>query len=143
MPGLEERVKIWQLQIHPTKTPLAPDVDFQRLAAKYAVSGGDIKNAVLKAAVAAAGEAGPAHEKRISQRHFEVAMDEVVAARSVMKQSVFDVAETVPRPTSTPETLNNLQSIEARWRSAVVLVVVLAGASFLVSLLALTLAFFR
>src|SRR5262245_2688883 len=28
MPGLEERVRIWQLQIHPTKTPLARDVDF-------------------------------------------------------------------------------------------------------------------
>src|SRR6185436_15689381 len=31
IPGVDERVQIWQLQIHPTKTPLAEDVDFQRL----------------------------------------------------------------------------------------------------------------
>ena len=41
--------KIWQLQIHPAKTPLAPYVDFRRLAEQYVVSGGDIKNAVIKA----------------------------------------------------------------------------------------------
>src|ERR1043166_1500616 len=50
MPGVEERAQIWQLQIHPKKTPLASDVDFQRLAERYVVSGGDIKNAVIKAA---------------------------------------------------------------------------------------------
>src|SRR5213079_1928576 len=49
MPGVEERAQIWQLQIHPKKTPLAPDVDFQRLAEQYVVSGGDITNAVIKA----------------------------------------------------------------------------------------------
>src|SRR2546430_6539136 len=32
MPGVEERAQIWQLQIHPKKTRLAPDVDFDRLA---------------------------------------------------------------------------------------------------------------
>src|SRR4029434_2500042 len=58
MPGVEERAQIWQLQIHPKKTPLAPDVDFRQLAERYAVSGGDIKNAVIKAAVAAAAEPG-------------------------------------------------------------------------------------
>src|SRR5262252_405005 len=70
MPGLEERVQIWQLQIHPTKTPLARDVDFQRLAEQHVVSGGDIKNAVIKAASAAAAEPGVDTEKRITQRHF-------------------------------------------------------------------------
>src|SRR6476469_1453168 len=68
MPGLEERAKIWRLQIHPTKTPLAPDVDFKRLAERYVVSGGDIKTAVIKAAAAAAAEPGPDLGKRISQR---------------------------------------------------------------------------
>src|SRR5688572_6405914 len=34
MPGVEERARIWQLQIHPTKTPMAPDVDFRWLAEK-------------------------------------------------------------------------------------------------------------
>jgi SpoVK/Ycf46/Vps4 family AAA+-type ATPase len=54
MPGVDERARIWPLQIHPSKTPLASDVDFVRLAEKYAISGGDIKNAVIKAASAAA-----------------------------------------------------------------------------------------
>ena len=54
IPGPEERARIWELQIHPKKTPLAPDVDFRRLAARYTLSGGDIKNAVLKAAAMAA-----------------------------------------------------------------------------------------
>jgi SpoVK/Ycf46/Vps4 family AAA+-type ATPase len=56
MPGVEERERIWQVQIHPAKTPLADDVSFRALAEQYAVSGGDIKNAVLKAAAAAAAE---------------------------------------------------------------------------------------
>jgi ATP-dependent 26S proteasome regulatory subunit len=68
MPGFEERVRIWQLQIHPQKTPLAPDVDFQQLAERYVVSGGDIKNAVIKAAAAAAAEPGPDVGKHIGQR---------------------------------------------------------------------------
>src|SRR3989449_10950388 len=45
MPRVEQRARIWQLQMHPKKTPLGPDVDFQRLAERYALSGGDIKNA--------------------------------------------------------------------------------------------------
>src|SRR5437764_10743260 len=44
MPGPEDRVRIWQLQVHPTRTPLAADVDFGQLAQRYAASGGDIKN---------------------------------------------------------------------------------------------------
>ena len=60
MPGVDERARIWQLQIHPKKTPLAPDVDFRRLAERYAISGGDIKNAVIKAAAAAAAGAAAA-----------------------------------------------------------------------------------
>jgi SpoVK/Ycf46/Vps4 family AAA+-type ATPase len=39
MPGVAERERIWELQIHPKKTPLAPDVDFRRLAERYVVSG--------------------------------------------------------------------------------------------------------
>jgi SpoVK/Ycf46/Vps4 family AAA+-type ATPase len=35
IPGPEERARIWELQIHPKKTPLAPDVDFKRLAERY------------------------------------------------------------------------------------------------------------
>src|SRR6188472_2050313 len=69
MPGVEERHRIWQLQIHPQKTPLARDVDFKHLAENFAMSGGDIKNAVIKAASAAAAEPGIDATKKIHQRH--------------------------------------------------------------------------
>jgi hypothetical protein len=53
------------------------------------MSGGDIKNAVIKAAAAAAGEAGAEVGKRISQQHFEQAAQDVLMAKSVMQQSLF------------------------------------------------------
>jgi len=86
MPGVEEREQIWKVQIHPAKTPLSPDVDFHALAERYAVSGGDIKNAVLKAATMAAGEPGADAAKSIRQAHLERAMDEVVSGKGVMQQ---------------------------------------------------------
>src|SRR5215204_5707674 len=89
MPGVEERERIWQVQLHPTKTPIADDVNFRALAERFAVSGGDIKNAVLKAALGAAAEPGPDVGKRIHQRHFATAMEEVVAAKAVMQQSIY------------------------------------------------------
>src|SRR5919201_3424184 len=76
MPGVEEREKIWRVQIHPSKTPLADDVDFRALAERYPVSGGDIKNAVLKAAQMAAAADGDDDEKQISQQHLAQAMEE-------------------------------------------------------------------
>lgn len=88
MPGPEERERIWRVQLHP-RTPLGEEVDFRALAEAYPVSGGDIKNAVLKAAQMAASEPGPDAEKRIRQHHFEAAMEEVLAAKSVMGQSLF------------------------------------------------------
>src|SRR5918996_204755 len=89
LPGEQERERIWRVQLHPTRTPLAEDVDFASLAARYAVSGGDIKNAVLKAATAAAAEPGRDDVKRIHQRHFERGIEEVIASRAVMQQSLF------------------------------------------------------
>jgi SpoVK/Ycf46/Vps4 family AAA+-type ATPase len=86
MPGVEEREKIWRVQMHPTLTPLAPDVDFRALAERYAVSGGDIRNAVLKAAMAAASEPGSDHMKRLSQRHLEDGIQDVQAGKRVMQQ---------------------------------------------------------
>jgi SpoVK/Ycf46/Vps4 family AAA+-type ATPase len=90
MPGAEERERIWQVQIHPRKTPLARDVNFRVLAQKYETSGGDIKNAVLKAASAAAAEPGSDVSKAIHQRHFERAIEDVLAGKSVMQQSLFE-----------------------------------------------------
>lgn len=90
MPDVEERERIWGVQLHSRKTPLAPDVDFRALAEAYPRSGGDIKNAVLKAAQIATVEPGPDSEKRIHQRHFIQGMAEVMAAENVMSQSLFD-----------------------------------------------------
>jgi hypothetical protein len=84
-----ERAQIWRVQLHPARTPLAPDVDFQAVARRYEVSGGDIGNAVLKAAVAAAAESGPDSAKRIHQHHFEASIEEVIAGKRVMRQSLF------------------------------------------------------
>src|ERR1700737_423988 len=90
MPGVEEREKIWKVQIHPNKTPLADDVDFRLLAERFPMSGGDIKNAVLKGAHAAAAEPGPEKGRQIHQAHLERAIADVLAAKSVMQQSLFD-----------------------------------------------------
>lgn len=90
MPGVEDRERIWRAQLHARKTPLGPDVDFGALAEEFPVSGGDIKNAVIKAAQRAVSEPGPDAEKRITQLHFEEGMREVLDAKRVMDQSLFD-----------------------------------------------------
>jgi hypothetical protein len=90
MPDVDERERIWKVQLHSRKTPLADDVDFRALAEAYPRSGGDIKNAVLKAAQIATVEPGPDSEKRIHQRHFVQGMAEVISAENVMSQSLFD-----------------------------------------------------
>ena len=89
MPGETEREEIWRVQMHPARTPLAADVDFRDLARRYQVSGGDIRNAVLKAALAAAAEPGPDSAKRIHQRHLEASIEDVIAGKRVMRQSLF------------------------------------------------------
>jgi SpoVK/Ycf46/Vps4 family AAA+-type ATPase len=89
MPGETEREQIWRVQLHPARTPLADDVDFSDLARRYAVSGGDIRNAVLKAALTAASAPGPDVTKRIHQRDFEVGIEDVIAGKRVMQQSLF------------------------------------------------------
>jgi SpoVK/Ycf46/Vps4 family AAA+-type ATPase len=92
MPDAPARERIWRVQIHSRKTPLADDVDFAELAERYPRSGGDIKNAVLKAAQIATTEPGPDASKRIHQRHFVQGMEEVIAAEGIMAQSLFDPA---------------------------------------------------
>jgi SpoVK/Ycf46/Vps4 family AAA+-type ATPase len=93
MPGVDEREQIWRVQMHPTLTPLADDVDFRRLAERYAVSGGDIRNAVLKAALSAAGEPGSDVFKTIQQRHFENGMARVLDGKRVMRQSLLTAVD--------------------------------------------------
>jgi SpoVK/Ycf46/Vps4 family AAA+-type ATPase len=88
MPGVDEREQIWRVQMHPTLTPLARDVDFRALAERYEASGGDIRNAVLKAAMAAAAEPVEPAARAIQQRHLEDGIRDVLAAKQVMRQSI-------------------------------------------------------
>ncbi len=89
MPGPSEREQIWRVQLHPTRTPLAADVDFRALAARHEVSGGDIRNAVLKGALTAAARPGPDSAKRIQQNDLVAGIESVLAGKQVMRQSVF------------------------------------------------------
>jgi len=105
MPGVAERAQIWRVQLDPLRTPLADDVDFNALATTYEVTGGDIRNAVLKAALAAAAEPIPDSSKRIHHRHFVTSIEEVIAAKRVMQQSLFaneTIAIPEPKHESTP-----------------------------------------
>jgi SpoVK/Ycf46/Vps4 family AAA+-type ATPase len=136
MPSEAERAQIWRVQLHPARTPLARDVDFQALARSYEVSGGDIQNAVLKAALAAAAEPGPDSTKRIHQRHFEASIQEVISARRVMRQSLF---------AGEPPVLTGANPV-AGWTSypaALLAAYTLAGAALLVALIALVLTLLR
>ena len=153
MPGPAERARIWRVQVHPARTPLADDVDFDALAARYAASGGDIKNAVLKAAAAAAAEPGPDLGKRIHQRHFERAMDDVLAGKAVMRQSLLlpddpspNAAPAAPAGTVavTPEQAPLVEAVqgalaqaEARWKASATLALALAGLALLAAVGAL------
>jgi SpoVK/Ycf46/Vps4 family AAA+-type ATPase len=130
MPGADEREQIWRLQIHPTKTPLSADVDFRELAARYEVSGGDIKNAVIKAAAAAASEQGRDHGRRIHQRHFISGIESVIASRAVMQQSLLVSSRGAGGD-------YGLVRIAERWRFATLAALVLAGAALVTALTAL------
>ncbi len=90
MPDAPAREEIWKVQLHARKTPLADDVDFKTLAEKYNVAGGDIKNAVLKAAQIASTENVPDAQKQIHQRHFLAGIEEVLKSKTVMEQSIVD-----------------------------------------------------
>jgi SpoVK/Ycf46/Vps4 family AAA+-type ATPase len=138
IPGVEERAQIWQLQIHPRRTPLAPDVDFRALAERYVMSGGDIKNAVLKAAAAAAAEPGADLGKRILQQHFESAAADVLSAKTVMQQSLFNDCAV-----AASDQFSLAAKVEARWRFAIFAALGLAGGAFVAALVALVLVLFR
>ncbi len=131
LPGADERERIWQVQIHPHKTPLASDVDFRALAERFEMTGGDIKNAVLKAATAAAAEPGSDRGKQIHQEHLERAVADVLDAKSVMKQSLFDDA---PAPYD-----SMLEVLSRRMTAAVVL----AGSALVAALVALAIVLLR
>jgi SpoVK/Ycf46/Vps4 family AAA+-type ATPase len=136
MPGEAERAQIWRVQLHPARTPLAADVDFQALARRYEVNGGDIRNAVLKAALAAAAEPGSDSAKRIHQHHFEASIEEVIAAKRVMRQSLF-----AGEPLALPEA--NLVAGGTESHASPLVAYALAGAALLVALIALAVALLK
>ena len=122
MPGVAEREKIWRVQMHPERTPLAPDVDFRTLSERYEVSGGDIRNAVLKAAMLAASEPGSDAQKAIRQRHLEEGIRDVLASKRVMQQTLArPAAATIQDPA---ELLQRLESRLSRGGSATVLALI-------------------
>jgi hypothetical protein len=96
------------------------------------VSGGDIRNAVLKAALAAAAEPGPDSAKRIHQHHFEASIEEVIAGKRVMQQSLF-----ANEPLVLPEA--NLVG----GATSPLVAYALAGAALLVALIALAVALLK
>ena len=121
-PGVEERDAIWRVQVHPRKTPLAPDVDFSALARRFELSGGDIKNAVLKAAQSAAAEEGDDRRKSIRQAHLVAGAESVLESRLVMKQSLFAREPAVSPVPSFPA---------ARWIVVAIALLLLAAGGFL------------
>jgi len=137
MPGAREREQIWRVQMHP-RTPLADDVDFRALAEQFEASGGDIRNAVLKAAQAAAAEPGNDAFKAIHQRHLADGMREVLAGKKVMHQSLLDVK---PLTTELDEELKRAQ--DRLTRRALSLVTVSSVLALLLALVALTVALLR
>ena len=107
MPDADAREAIWKVQLHARKTPLAEDVDFAELARKYVVAGGDIKNAVLKAAQIASIEPGPDNEKRIHQKHFVSGIEDVIGAKKVMEQSIIE-GDGSARPQIAPDVMSGI-----------------------------------
>jgi SpoVK/Ycf46/Vps4 family AAA+-type ATPase len=138
-PGVNEREQIWRVQIHPDKTPLAPDVNFPVLAEMFDASGGEIKNAVLKAAAMAAGEPATGLPRAIHQAHFEAAMREVLTAKSIMKQSLF-AGEDVPEDNAERRVMAAFESAQARWAAAVKTTLIVAGAALLLAAVSLLVA---
>jgi SpoVK/Ycf46/Vps4 family AAA+-type ATPase len=73
LPDDEERAKLWQAVL-PAGAPIAGTIDFAALGRRYAMSGGYIKNAALRAAFVAAdkGEAiSSAHLERAARVEYE------------------------------------------------------------------------
>lgn len=107
LPDEEAREKIWQVQI-PKQLPLDESVNFSELAQQFnQISGRDIKNAVLKAVVAAASEDKPKEQKRVTQSHFVQAITEIIEANKAALKSEYTltpVEGNVSLPTQQPNT---------------------------------------
>jgi SpoVK/Ycf46/Vps4 family AAA+-type ATPase len=136
MPGPAEREKIWRVQLSP-KTPLDDGVDFPQLARTYDSSGGDIRNAVLKAALAAAAEPGDDALKCITHRHLDEAMREVLEGKRVMRQSILRDGMPVGGP------LDALGAVEVRLRQLLTISALVGAGALILSIVALVVALLR
>lgn len=72
MPSREQRVEIWK-RMFPKKAPLDDNIDWNRLAG-VELTGGYIKNAVLRAARMAAAQEGKKKDKKITEQHLVTAL---------------------------------------------------------------------
>jgi hypothetical protein len=91
---------------------------------------------VLKVALAAAAEPGPDSAKRIHQHHFETSIEEVIAGKRLMRQSLF-----ASEPVVLPEA--NLVASAMASHASPLLAYALAGAALLVALIALAVALLK
>ena len=72
-PEATDRKRIWQVNF-PKETPLTPDVDFELLATRFRIPGGNIRNIILSAAFLAAEDEQPVGMKQLlhaSQREYQ------------------------------------------------------------------------
>lgn len=138
-PGVEERAQIWRVQLH-ARTPLADDVDFGALAERYDATGGEIRNAVLKAALAAASEPGPDAAKVIRQCHLEAGIRDVLDSRRVMRQSLIAPDET---PGTVPQGLEAVGQMYATLHRGMLVAGGLAALAIAVAIAALAVALLR
>jgi hypothetical protein len=98
------------------------------------VSGGDIRNAVLKAALTAAARPGPDSAKRIQQKDLVAGIESVLAGKQVMRQSVFaDGAAEGSLAEATAQHVSRLLAYA----------VGLAGLAFIVAVIALVIALMK
>lgn len=77
-PGLELRKLIWE-KLLPPKLPLEGDISFDKLASKYEFNGGDIKNAIIRAATK--GAIRYDDSTKITMNDFEEACNEILAVK--------------------------------------------------------------
>lgn len=78
LPSEKEREAIWEVLL-PKKMPLAKDVTIKKLA-KFDLSGGYIKNAILNAARTAAGE----EASEVKMKHFALAIKRIKDTKDIM-----------------------------------------------------------
>jgi hypothetical protein len=103
------------------------------------VSGGDIKNAVLKAATMAAAVPGIDLAKKIHQAELVRAMDEVVEGRGIMQQSLFGENQ----PTSDDRLMHAIEAAETRWQKSAQVAIVVGATGVLLGIIAVVVAIVR